>query len=143
MEKCYYCENGEKLRSLMIHIADINNASVYLFRDQMHKGKCIVVYRTCHKTEWYQLSEEEQADFIHAVSETARALSEVFGADKINYATYGDEVSHLHVHVVPKYKDGPDWGEPFRDDRQPCVLTVEEYAERVEKIKRMLLKQEN
>ena len=111
---------------------------VYLFRDQTHKGKCIVVYNTCHRTEWYQLSKEEQSQFIHAVSRTAKAIAEVFSPDKINYATYGDKVSHLHVHVVPKYQDGPDWGEPFKDSRQAVLISEEEYQERVERIKAAL-----
>lgn len=139
MSECYYCENGEALNKLMIHIADLKNASVYLFRDQTHVGKCIVVFRTDHRTEWYQLTDEEQADFIQAVSKTAKALHEIFKPDKINYATYGDKVSHLHVHVVPKYEGGPDWGGPFRDDREPNVLTEEEYRERVEIIRRSLV----
>lgn len=138
MQDCYYCENGEALNRLMIHIMDIDNASVYLFRDQTHKGKCIVVYRTSHKTEWYQLSEEEQSQFIHGVSRTAKALEEVFHPDKINYATYGDKVSHLHVHVVPKYQDGPDWSGPFRDDRPAQLLPEEEYERRIKWIRSAL-----
>ncbi|GKH30918.1 HIT family protein [Muricomes sp. OA1] len=135
MSECYYCENGEALGSLMIHVKDIGNASVYLYRDQTHRGKCIVVYRTAHKTEWYQLSDEEQAELIHAVSRTAEALDKVFYPDKINYATYGDKVNHLHVHIVPKYKDGPDWGVPFKDTRPPFLLEERQYDERVNEIR--------
>ena len=107
MKDCYYCEKGEKLNQLMTHIADMGNASIYLFRDQTHKGKCIVVFNTDHRTEWYQLNQEEQSELIYAVAKTAEALHNVFNPDKINYATYGDKVSHLHVHVVPKYENGP------------------------------------
>lgn len=138
MQGCYYCEKDDVLDKLMVPITEIGNASVYLFRDQTHKGKCIVVYNEGHITEWYQLNEKEQADFIHAVSRTAKALAEVFRPDKINYATYGDKVSHLHVHVVPKYEGGPDWGVPFQDSRPVMELTEEEYKERVEKIRAAL-----
>ena len=31
MKDCYYCEKGEKLNQLMTHIADMGNASIYLF----------------------------------------------------------------------------------------------------------------
>ena len=106
------------------------------FRDQTHKGKCIVVFNTDHRTEWYQLNQEEQSELIYAVAKTAEALHNVFNPDKINYATYGDKVSHLHVHVVPKYENGPDWGGPFKDDRTPVILSEEEYIRRVEQIKR-------
>ena len=135
MTDCYYCGNGDTLRKLMIPVTDIGNASVYLFRDQTHRGKCIVVYRTAHKTEWFQLSQTEQAGLIHAVSRTAEALDEVFHPDKINYATYGDKVNHLHIHVVPKYKDGPDWGVPFQDTRPPSLLEDMQYEGLVREIK--------
>ena len=138
MKDCYYCEKGEKLNQLMTHIADMGNASIYLFRDQTHKGKCIEVFNTDHRTEWYQLNQEEQSELIYAVAKTAEALHNVFNPDKINYATYGDKVSHLHVHVVPKYENGPDWGGPFKDDRTPVILSEEEYIRRVEQIREHL-----
>ena len=69
MKDCYYCEKGEKLNQLMTHIADMGNASIYLFRDQTHKGKCIVVFNTDHRTEWYQLNQEEQSELIYAVKQ--------------------------------------------------------------------------
>ena len=134
MAECYYCENAEKLNSLMILIRTIGCADIYLFRDQTHKGKCIVVYNGGHKTEWYKISKEERHIFIDVVSITAEALADVFHPDKINYATYGDIVNHLHVHVVPKYKSGPDWGRPFCDQEEPERLSDKEYAARVKAI---------
>ena len=104
----------------------------------LDKGKCIVVFNTDHRTEWYQLNQEEQSELIYAVAKTAEALHNVFNPDKINYATYGDKVSHLHVHVVPKYENGPDWGGPFKDDRTPVILSEEEYIRRVEQIREHL-----
>lgn len=136
--ECYYCEKGEALKSIMSEICELYNSTVYLYNDQTHKGKCIVVYKE-HKTEWFQLEREEQNNFIRAVSETAKALSEIFNADKINYATYGDIVSHLHVHVTPKYKDGPNWGQPFRDDAPHTILSDEEYSSIIKAIRKKLI----
>ena len=96
---CQYCEKGADLLQKMIPICTYRNADIYLFRDQTHKGKCIVAYRN-HKTEWYELDETERKDFITAVAATAKVVQELFHADKINYATYGDLLSHLHVHVT-------------------------------------------
>ena len=131
---CQYCEKGADLLEKMLPICSYRNADIYLFRDQTHKGKCIVAYRD-HKKEWYELSGSEQADLIAAVAATAQAVQKLFHADKINYATYGDLLSHLHIHVTPKYQDGPDWGGPFRDDRPATVLSAEQYEERIEQIR--------
>lgn len=130
MNNCFYCENGEKLRSLMIEIASTPVATIYLNRDQKHPGRCVVALNS-HKTEYFQLDEAERNAFFEAVAETARAIDAVFHPDKINYATFGDLVPHVHVHVVPKYKDGLQWGAPFDDSVAKKLLTDEEYADRI------------
>ena len=57
MNDCFYCENGEKLNSLMIEVCKLDYSTVYLNRDQKHKGRCIVMFKD-HKTEYFQLTEE-------------------------------------------------------------------------------------
>ena len=46
---------------------------------------------------------------------------------KINYAIYGDIVSHFHVHLVPKHRDGLQWGGPFTDTLPKVTLSAEEF----------------
>lgn len=126
MNSCFYCENGEKLKSLMIPIKNAGVATIYLNRDQKHPGRCIVALNQ-HKTEVFQLTEEERNAFFKVVSDTAEAIFKVFSPNKINYATYGDLVPHLHVHIVPKYENGLNWGNPFDDTLPKKILTDEEY----------------
>ena len=45
MNDCFYCENGEKLNSLMIEVCKLDYSTVYLNRDQKHKGRCIVMFK--------------------------------------------------------------------------------------------------
>lgn len=134
MEKCFYCEKGEKLNSLMLKICDLEYSTVYLNRDQKHKGRCIVTFKE-HKTEYFQLTEEENKGYFSEVSKVAKAIYEVFQPDKINYATYGDGVPHVHVHIVPKYKNGLQWGEAFYDGIEKVYLQEMEYQEIIEKLK--------
>ena len=47
------------------------------------------------------------------VARAAKAIKRAFGPDKINYGAYSDKLPHLHVHLVPKYEGGPNWGAPF------------------------------
>ena len=86
----------------------------------------------------FGLSEEEQKVFFKSLSEVASVLKKIFHADKINYAIYGDLVSHFHVHIVPKKKDGPEWGIPFTDMKEKIYLTNEEYLSRIKLIKSSL-----
>ena len=111
----------------MLPLAALSWSEVYLFRDQKHRGRCIVALKE-HRDEIWQLSEEQRNGFFAEVSAVAEAVSRFAQADKINYAIYGDLVSHFHVHVVPKRKDELQWGGPFTDTVEKKLLTEEEYA---------------
>ena len=123
---CFYCTKDQRLQDLMIPMAELTWSDVYLFRDQKHYGRCVVALKE-HKTELFQLSEEQRNGFFAEVSAVARAIAEHTKADKINYAIYGDLVSHFHVHLVPKQKDGLQWGGPFTDTLPKVHLSDEEY----------------
>ncbi|KAA6299952.1 MAG: hypothetical protein EZS26_003907 [Candidatus Ordinivivax streblomastigis] len=133
IQACNYCEKGEKLDSLMLKIIDLPYSIVYLFKNQQHQGRCIVAYKN-HKTEYFHLNAEENAGFFADVSLTAQALYNIFHPAKINYATYGDLVPHIHVHVVPKYEGGTHWGTPFGEVPNK-FLSDSEYQELVHQIK--------
>lgn len=123
----------------MIPVCDLKYSRVFLNRDQKHPGRCIVQLKE-HKTEYFQMTPEENAGFFSEVSAVAKAIWEVYAPDKINYATFGDGVPHVHVHVVPKYKDGLNWGIPFDDTLPKQLLTEEEYEKMVADLRTALNK---
>ncbi|MBE6904789.1 MAG: HIT family protein [Ruminococcaceae bacterium] len=133
MENCFYCEKTEKLDSLMIPVIELQYSNVYLNRDQKHKGRCIVALKE-HKTEYFQMTAEQNAGYFAEVSLTAQIIQNIYHPDKINYATFGDMVPHVHVHLVPKYQDGLQWGEAFHDDVPKETLTDMDYQKIVEKL---------
>jgi diadenosine tetraphosphate (Ap4A) HIT family hydrolase len=45
---------------------------------------------------------------------------------------------HLHVHLVPKYRDGYEWGDVFAMNPHKAELTDAEYQELIEKIRAAL-----
>ncbi len=134
MNDCFYCENGEKQRSLMIEICKLQYADIYLNRDQKHKGRIVVKFKN-HKTEYFQLTKDENAGFFAELALAAEAVYNLYHPDKINYATFGDGVPHVHVHVVPKYRDGLNWGAPFDDSLPKQLLTDAEYQTMVTEIR--------
>ena len=133
VQNCGYCKGPEALEKLMLKIADLPHSTVYLNRNQLHRGRCIVAFRE-HKTEYFQLAKDENAGFFADLSLTAKALYDLFQPQKINYATYGDLAPHVHVHLVPKYAAGAQWGTPFQDEPKK-FLDDAEYLELVNQIK--------
>lgn len=53
-------------------------------------------------------------------------MHEIFNPDKVNYVAYGDTGHHLHFHLVPKYKDGYEWGSVFAKNPGEKTLSDEE-----------------
>jgi diadenosine tetraphosphate (Ap4A) HIT family hydrolase len=84
------------------------------------------------------ISDEERNRFFADVNRAAKAIHEAFHPDKLNYGAYGDTGCHLHMHLVPKYKDGDEWGGVFQMNPGKVFLSDGEYEEMIEKIKACL-----
>lgn len=131
---CAYCMGGDLLDKFGIHVCDLNVSSLVLFKEQSKRGRFIVAYKD-HLGEIVDLSDEERNAFMSDVAKAAKAIHAAFSPDKINYGAYGDTGNHLHIHLVPKYKDGDEWGGIFQMNPEKTFLTEEGYLELIEKIK--------
>lgn len=131
---CLYCQNNDTLHSLMIKICDLEVSQLFLFKEQSYLGRCNVVYKD-HTVDFHELSDEQRNAFMHDVATVASAIASAFNPSKINYGAYADTISHLHMHVVPKYKDGYGFGGVFEMNPQKKTLSDAEYMEVIEKIK--------
>ena len=135
---CLYCRKDQRLNDLMIEIATLGVSTLYLFKEQTYRGRCVVAYRG-HVNELYELPDAELALFMRDVTRAARAMKAAFNPAKINYGTYSDKLPHLHVHLVPKYVDGPSWGTTFTMMPEPKQLLAEAgYAALIAQIKTAL-----
>ena len=134
LNDCMYCDKGEKLESLMYYVCDVDGFPLYLNRNQAHLGRVILACDT-HVPKIADLSPEKAAAFFAAVHKVCKALTSVYEPDQINIGMYGDTVTHVHCHIVPKYKDGIDWNGVFQMSPQPAVNldeeTLNKYAEAI------------
>lgn len=86
--------------------------------DSDFPGFCRVVWNT-HVAELSDLTESERTYLMKIVSEVESAVREITRADKINLASFGNMVPHLHWHVIPRWRDDshfpqPVWASPQR-----------------------------
>ena len=125
---------GELLEQFGIYICDLGVSSLVLFKEQSHLGRCIVAYKD-HVSEIVNISDEERNAFFADVNRAAKAIHAAFSPDKVNYGAYGDTGCHLHVHLVPKYKDGFEWGGVFEMNPKKKFLSEQEYSDIIAKIK--------
>jgi diadenosine tetraphosphate (Ap4A) HIT family hydrolase len=68
-----------------------------------------------HVAEMSDLPSAEQSALMQVVFAAERALRTLLAPDKINLASFGNVVPHLHWHVIPRWRDDrhfpqPVWG---------------------------------
>ena len=132
---CIYCDKDERLTDLMLEICKLNVSTLYLFKEQTYKGRCVVAYNG-HINELYELDEKQIELFMKGVAKVASTLNKTFSPNKINYGAYSDKLPHLHFHIVPKYEGGHTWGSTFEMmPTEKTILSDDEYAKIIELIK--------
>lgn len=136
MEKsldCLYCQRNELQKSLMIEICDLQVSTLFLFKEQSYKGRCVVAYKD-HVNELFELSDEERDLFMADVVKVAAAMKRTFSPVKINYGAYSDKLAHLHFHLVPKYENGLSFGGTFEMNPGKIYLSDEEYSQIIKEL---------
>ena len=78
-----------------------------------------VVWRA-HVAEWSDLTLAEQAAMMGAVGAVERVLRDALAPTKINLASLGNVVPHLHWHVIARFDwdshfPAPVWASPARE----------------------------
>lgn len=135
---CAYCmigENDELVDAFGIPVCDLPASRLILFKEQSHRGRCIVASKS-HVDDISDLDESESAAFMADVRRVAAAMHRAFSPAKINFGAYGDTMHHLHFHLVPKYQDDPfEFGDVFAMNPGRVTLTDDEYAELAETLK--------
>jgi diadenosine tetraphosphate (Ap4A) HIT family hydrolase len=133
-KECLYCQNNDTLHGLMIEIAQLSVSRVFLFKEQTYRGRCLVAYKD-HVDDINLLSEADRNAFMADVTRVTRAMQNAFHPDKINYGAYADTLQHLHFHLVPKYKGGPDFGGVFQMNPRKTYLSDEGYEKMINAMK--------
>jgi len=88
-----------------------------------YPGFCRVVWRT-HAREMSDLKSAERLHLMTLVFAVEAALRKLFQPDKMNLASLGNVVPHLHWHVIPRFADdrnfpAPIWAEARRPSARP------------------------
>ena len=133
---CVMC--GKHAAPSPLLIAELETARAYLHEDQFFPGYVLLVLRR-HATELYELAARERAAHLEEVSRVAQALARAFRPVKMNYELLGNQVPHIHWHLVPRLATDPDLRQPiWRVDHEPVTPDPGAARERVETIRRAL-----
>lgn len=89
-----------------------------------------------HVAEFSELSAEERAECMDAVVCVERALIEHLEPTKVNLAALGNQVPHLHWHVIARFEwdthfPNPVWGEAQRPREHDKEAALREHLDAV------------
>jgi len=71
-----------------------------------------------HVKEMTDLPATDQQALMRVVLAAEAALREVMAPDKVNLASLGNVVPHLHWHVIPRFADDPHFPNPVWGERK-------------------------
>lgn len=116
MNACELCANpgGEVLwKDGLCRVVRVGGADGEAF-----PGFCRVVWNA-HVAEMTSLAGADRRHLMNVVFATEAALRSLLRPDKINLASFGNVVPHIHWHVIPRWRDDshfpvPIWGGAVR-----------------------------
>ncbi|MBL8963670.1 MAG: HIT family protein [Phycisphaeraceae bacterium] len=128
---CPLCETLARVRNGVATaavVADLDLTVVLLGENQGCPGWCVAVLKE-HVEHLAHMPIVRQAAVFAEVARTAAAIRSVFGPVRINYECLGNQVAHVHWHVIPRHADDPQpsqpvWGWPserLRGDMDPAA----------------------
>lgn len=106
-------------------------------------GLCRVIW-TAHVAEMTDLPASERAHLMDIVWDVEAALRAALNPDKINLASFGNFVPHLHWHLIPRWVDDshfPEstWGKPPEAKPPTSLLNMQQRLALVSRIQPELL----
>jgi diadenosine tetraphosphate (Ap4A) HIT family hydrolase len=110
------CELCESSGGELIHQGELFH--VVLVDDANYPGFCRIIWRD-HVKEITDLNELDRMLMMDVMWQVEQVVRDVMQPEKINLASLGNMVPHLHWHVIPRYIDdahfpAPVWAEVTR-----------------------------
>ncbi|WAW09138.1 HIT family protein [Oxalobacter vibrioformis] len=114
--------------------------------DFLYPGFFRVIWHS-HVAEMTELSLPDRQELMTVVFAVERALRDVMHPDKVNLASLGNMVPHLHWHVIPRFRDDAHFPESVwgTKQREPAPIVLKkrrsQQPEVAEAISRILAQQ--
>ena len=101
MENCHFCQIANSTGSTDPHIA-WENETLVVFADHrpIRPGHVQIITRA-HYTTFDELPQDCAAQIVILGQRIARAQKALYGVRRVGFAFTGNEVPHVHAHVVP------------------------------------------
>lgn len=101
---------------------------VILVDDANYPGFCRVIWNS-HVREMTDLNDDDKQCLMQVVWSVESVIREIMQPHKMNLASFGNMVPHLHWHLIPRYTDDahfphPVWAAPNQTQPDPAHLAM-------------------
>ena len=87
-------------------VTELRESYVVFADHQRYEGYCILLLKS-HVAHLGELARQTQLDLFGDVADIAAAITDAFDPVRLNYARLGNELGHVHWHVIPRYAWDP------------------------------------
>ena len=96
---------------------------------------CRVIWQA-HVGEMTDLAADERAEIMNAVYRVEAAMRQVFRPAKINLASLGNVVPHLHWHVIARFDNDANFPAPIwaPAQRKAAMTVADDWPQQVKKL---------
>lgn len=111
---------------------------LFLGDHQYFEGYCVLMAKS-HYRELHEMPETELSGLMSELMQATRAVQSAFEPWKMNHASLGNQLQHVHWHIMPRYESDEDrfhnpW---YRMDqfksRTPDAATQKRLIEKIRK----------
>jgi len=83
-------------------IAELSESFAVLHEHQAYEGWCVLLLRD-HAEHLHLLPVERQQRLAGDVARAASAIARAFSPSRINYECLGNQMPHVHWHIIPRH----------------------------------------
>jgi diadenosine tetraphosphate (Ap4A) HIT family hydrolase len=87
--------------ALWLPLVKLKVSVLGLYDDARFPGRCILALNE-HAEDFSRLKSQVARDFFEDCQKAARAIQAAVGVERVNIAILGNEVAHVHFHLIPR-----------------------------------------
>ncbi len=118
-------------------VKDLTLCKLLLLNNRFYPWLVLVPKRS-QITETFELILEDQKQLTTEINQISKLSKQLFKADKMNIATFGNVVSQLHIHVISRYKNDRVFPNPVWLDKEKQGYGMQEASNLILKIQQNL-----
>lgn len=78
---------------------------IQMHGNQSYLGRCIIWFKRDGIVDLFDITKEERDELWEIANNLKKVLIKLFKPDHFNHTALGNTTPHLHIHIIPRYKD--------------------------------------